>query len=171
VNAVMEYVLNSLGWSLVGFLVGWLAASLRRDVSVIKEALVDHDQEQEPPVVVVHHPHSATATATRILGIVVALLAVITVGQGVVSARRDAGITECQARYNHQFARAMGVRVNLADRDRRALQTMLVTIYRKRDAPPQERLAAFQEWVDTVERTERERKDHPLPELPKDRCE
>lgn len=167
-SPVLEYVVNSLGWSLAGFAAGWAVASLRRDLTTIKEAVVDDtpDGDQLPA----HTSRVSTDTATRWLGIVVALLAIVTVTQGVIAQRRIGEVTSCQARFNSEFAQATSVRAQLANEDRLALQNMLLALYRQRGADEARRLETFQEWVRTVEQSERERAEHPLPELPKGDC-
>lgn len=160
-TAVLEYVVGSLGWSLLGFAVGWIAASLRRDVLTIKEAIVDEEQQ---------FPHGpSVTTATRWLGVIVILLAVASVIQGVVTQRRLSDVTECQAEFNAEFAEVLTLRADLAEEDRVALQSMLIGIYRVRedDAAQEER---FREYVEQIQASNEEREDHPLPELPRGDC-
>lgn len=173
---MIEYILNSLGWSLLGFTVGWLTASLRRDVTAIKERVMPDQQGSAPstrrnlpPVQEDHHLISSDK-ATRWLGIIVALLAIVTVTQGVMAQRRIGDVTECQAQFNDEFAKATAVRSQLANDDRLALQNMLLALYQQRGADEARRLKTFEKWVKTVEASERERREHPLPELPKGDC-
>jgi hypothetical protein len=161
--ATVLYVVNSLGWSLVGFAVGWLASSTRRDVRRIKEAVVPDDPGQRPDW---SHP---TGTATRWLGVVVAVLAVLTVATGYVTTRRVADVAACQADYNHRFTQVSQLRAQLADGDRAAQQNLLLTIYKERGNQAAQ-LRAFTAWADTVQRNEVQRKAHPLPELPEGDC-
>lgn len=163
---VIEYVVASLGWSLLGFATGWLAASLRTDVSAIKETVLHEPHEENHERL--HLP--SVDRATRLLGIVVALLAVVTVVQGVVAQRRIADVAECQAEYNDRFAEALQVRSQLADEDREALHNMLLAVYEQRHDSRAERYRTFQQWVETTQANERERADHPVPELPKGDC-
>jgi hypothetical protein len=167
VSPVLEYIVNSLGWSLAGFAAGWAVASLRRDVNTIKEAVMDDEdtRDSEPP-----RARMTVDTATRWLGIVVALLAIVTVTQGVISQRRINAVTECQADYNNRFAEVSQRRAALAEEDRDALQRMLITLYQKRDATSEQRLRIFERWVETVQRNNRERTEHPLPQLPEGDC-
>lgn len=163
--ATILYVVNSLGWSLVGFAVGWLAGGARRDVRVIKEAVVpdeDDDEKARPRWM-------GGMDATRWLGIVVAILAVVTVTQSYLASRRLSEVTDCQADYNQRIVDVTRIRSQLADEDRTALNTMLLTIYTKRDDKPAQ-LAAYTAWVNTVRTNEVERKQHPLPEWPGGDC-
>lgn len=161
-SAVVEYVVNSLGWSALGFVLGWLVASLRGDVRQIKEVVVP-DTEQ--------HPHHNTRIApTRLFGVVVTVLAVLTVGQAVLTSHRIGEVAECQARYNDRFAEVTRLRTDLADDDRKALQDMLLALYRQRGANEAQRLETFRRWVETVQASERKRAMNPLPTLPKGDC-
>lgn len=164
-NATVLYVVNSIGWSGVGFLLGWIVASMRRDVTVIKETVVD----EEPPPPQGHTLETTGERATRVLGVAMIALAIITVVQGHLASSRLADVTDCQAEYNNQFSKVMTLRVDLADQDRKALQNMLVQLYRQRGSE-QARLKTFQRWVRTVERTERQRQLNPLPETPEGDC-
>lgn len=168
---MIEYVVSSLGWSLLGFIVGWITASLRKDVTAIKERVMpDEDPARSGPEPDLRDPHTSTDRATRWLGIIVALLAIVTVTQGVIAQRRIGEVTECQANFNSQFAEATAIRSKLATEDRLALQNMLLSLYRQRGADEARRLETFKEWVVTVESNERERQENPLPELPRGDC-
>lgn len=164
-NDVIEYVISSVGWSLVGFVGGWLVASLRSDVTVIREAVV-HDDEH------IEHEHELPRRAdiaTRVLGIVVALLAIVTVVQGVVSSRRDAEIVDCQTDFNTEFARVVSLRSELTDADRDALENLMLTLNEQANDRAARR-EAFDQYVDTIRATRAQRAEHPLPELPKGEC-
>lgn len=162
---MIDYIVSSLGWSLLGFTVGWITASLRTDVTAIKERIVPDSN----PTRAERH-HESTDRATRWLGIIVALLAVVTVTQGVVTQRRVGEVTECQAEFNAEFAETSTVRSRLANEDRLALQNMLLALYQQRGADEARRLETFKKWVRTVEASERERQRNPLPELPRGDC-
>lgn len=157
----LAYLINSAAWSVVGFISGWLLATVGRDVKDIKEAVVpDRVKQQRAP-----HPNGM-----RVLGIVVALLAIVTVVQGYMLSSKQAAVVECQATYNDRFAEATQRRAALADEDREALTNMLLGLYRQRDDSERERLRTFEQWVETTQRNERYREAHPLPELPKGDC-
>lgn len=162
--SAVEYVISSLVWSLIGFAVGWLIASMRTDVKTIREAVVHDDERQE------RERRIDTHRLSRWLGLVAMLLAVATVVQGVAQQRRLNDISECQTEYNNDFAQSVQQRSALGDEDRNALQEMLLALYRQRDDSTEERLRTFEEWVATTQRNERERAEHPLPELPKGDC-
>lgn len=161
-NEVLVYVVNSLAWSLVGFVLGWLLASLRRDVTDIREAIVRDETTDE-------REHQRIDRASRVLGIIVALLAVVTVVQAYVFQRERAEVIGCQTQYNAAIADATRARAQLANEDRHALNTLLLSIYERR-GDERAQLRAYTDWVNTTRRTEVERKQHPLPELPKGDC-
>lgn len=163
-TAVVEYVVNSLAWSLVGFALGWVVASLRHDLTQIKETVV-HEDPPPTPRHVTHHP-----SASRWLGIVVALLAAVTVVQGLIAQQKIADVTACQAEFNRDFAHASSLRSQLAAEDRAALNSMLIALYRQRNQPDSARLDTFREWVKTTQANEVERANHPLPDYPIGDC-
>lgn len=159
----IEYVLNSLAWSLLGFGAGWLGASLRYDVTKIREVVM-HDENQQQ----ITHPVASSARererATRWAGVAIALLALATVLQGVIASARLNDVSACLTSYNERFAAAAVARAELFDSDRRALQKMLLTMYYEREASERQRLDIFREWVTTTERNESQRPL--LPEYP-----
>lgn len=170
---LLTYVINSLAWSAGGFAIGWLVASARRDMGEIREAVV-HDEDSsvqaDDDALSSELLHSRTDAVTRWLGVVVALLAIATVTQAYFANQRIADVAECQAEYNTRFAEVTQERSQLANEDRLALQHMLITLYRKRDASSEERLRVFEHWVETVQSNEKQRKLNPLPTLPKGDC-
>lgn len=157
----IEYVVNSFAWSAIGFTVGWLVASLRTDVHSLKEALVPTEEARTRRL-------KSTQRATRVLGTIVALLAIATVVQGFVATRRLNEISDCQSTYNRHFAAATKTRAQLAEEDRQALVNLLLSLYQQRDETEQQRLHTFEQWVKTTEANERERRQHPLPSYPSD---
>lgn len=169
---LLTYVINSLAWSAGGFAIGWLVASARRDMGEIREAVV-HEDSSTPAnddALSSELLHSRTDAVTRWLGVIVALLAIATVTQAYFANQRIGDVSECQAEYNTRFAEATQKRSQLANEDRDALQHMLITLYRKRDASSEERLRVFERWVNTVQSNEKQRKLNPLPQLPQGDC-
>jgi dipeptide/tripeptide permease len=163
-SAALFYIVNSLTWSVVGFIVGsWVASSARRVQQ--QEAVVPNST-----FLAVHGHRMTTQNATRIIGIVVLLLAIFTVVQNTRTSQRLSDVTSCQAKFNHEFAEVSTLRAALADQDRRALQDMLLALYQQRNASQDKRLRTFEAWVATTERNDRARKQNPLPELPSGEC-
>lgn len=156
------YFVNSTAWSALGFIVGWFVASTHR--------IERGNAVPNSTFIAVHGHRMTTQVATRIIGIIVLLLAIFTVAQNTSTARHLNEVTDCQARFNHEFAEVSTLRAQLADQDRKALQNMLLALYQQRDATARKRLRTFQQWVKTVERNERERRENPLPELPTGEC-
>lgn len=159
------YVVSSLAWSLAGFLLGWLLATLRQDVRIIRRAVMPNT-----PVATWRGHTMTAALATRVLGIIVSVLAIVTVASTFIANDRINDATACQAEYNRRFAEVQNLRARLAQEDRDALQNMLITLYQRRGASQAEQLEVFQQWVDTVRSSQRERKQNPLPELPRGDC-
>lgn len=149
----MNYVLNSMIWSAGGFAFGWFFSSLYcRWLFKTK------------------NPYLHESIAFRWLGIVIAFMAVATSLQVWQVNSRLTEESQCLAEYQDHVAEVTNLRAELADQDRRALNDMLIGLYENRDATPEERLALFENWVETTRRTEQERRENPLPSLPSYAC-
>jgi len=157
------YVFNSLLWSAAGFATGWVIARLRPTTEPKEPAV------PQSTFLSWHGHRLTTQRATRILGVIVIVLAIFTVVQSVVTSERLAHVTRCQARFNSETAKVASLRADLADRDREALNNLLLTIFRKQGHEAAQR-HAFVSWVHHTEANERERKAHPLPPYPKGDC-
>lgn len=164
-SALFEYVFNSLAWSGLGFVSGWLVASLRSDVATIREVVMHEDEQTQEDAVAARRRHTSRA-AQRWVGVAITVLAVATVVQGVIATQRLNDVSHCQAAYNERFAAATKTRAQLAEDDRVALNNLLLSLYRQREATEQQRLATFEQWVEETERNQRERAKTPLPEYP-----
>jgi hypothetical protein len=120
--------------------------------------------------VVSWHGHSLTVlAATRWLGIVVALLAILTVTQAYLLRAEQRGIVECQSAYNDQFAHSINARAELTEDDRVALDKLVISIADAEGQADIER--AFARYVERLRETQDQRAQHPLPELPSEACE
>lgn len=161
---VVEYIVGSLGWSILGFMAGWAAASLRTDLTTIKEQVMSEHEHESPRARPVRRHRPATAQATRWLGIVVALLAVVTVAQGVIVSHQLKESTACQAEYNDRFAMVLTIRARLYDEDRHALNK-LIGIIAANPGGEDSIGRAIQNYVETVEENEVDRLRTPLPNL------
>lgn len=108
------YVLHSLAWSLAGFVIGWAAGSLGRDVHQTREAIVPS------------HARNRTARVHmgNIIGVVVVALALITLITGVHNTRGLQQATECQARFNDIYRAALIERSESTAHVRRAQTDM-----------------------------------------------
>lgn len=99
----------------------------------------------------------------RYSGIVLLVLALLSVGQGVYFTYQNRQITSCQADYNQQFAAQLAARSEISESDRESLAELFDTWLTK---DPKNARQALEDYIKTKERNDEQRKKHPLPELP-----
>jgi len=143
-------------YSLTGFVVGFLLGRVTREVHEIKETVVPETFAQEDAY---HHTR-----ATR-LGIVVIILSLVTVVSSAMSTVAVYRQADCLREYNSRFTLAFNARATANDTDRKALNTMIVSIA-DRSLSQQERAAKFAAYVEQVKAGDRLRAEHPLPQPP-----
>lgn len=168
-SSPVTYVVDSLIWSAVGFVIGWVSAHLKADVSDIRGAIVTDEQAAQQPQRRQRRRMHEHPDAVRWLGVFVAVLAVATAIAGVYLDRKQTHVVDCQTRFNSAFAQSITTRAALADHDREALNTFMLTAFRHRNDRAQT-LAAFKAYIDEIEQSSSARAHTPLPELPRDQC-
>jgi len=107
------------------------------------------------------------ALDTRVMHRIVAVLVLFSAGVIVWLAAEQQDQVECSARYNARSAAAQQARAEAADRDREALTSLLRSLV---NAPPGEGRAAVERYLKTVEETDRQRRQSPVPPPPADLC-
>lgn len=108
------------------------------------------------------------AARSRALGVTLILAALATVFLSATTAMHQRRNAACQARYNAAFAEALTERTRATDRDRAALDRMVIAV-----ATAKERgtvRAALDNYVTDRAAADAERRRHPLPEPPRGRC-
>lgn len=98
---------------------------------------------------------------------VVAVLVLISVIAVSYLMWRQQEQTECNARYNREQARAQQARADAAERDRRALEKMVTELL---EGPPGRGREILEEFRRTLDETDRQREENPVPAPPADLC-
>lgn len=126
------YVLNSLVWSIVGGLVGYRYCKMQMDINELKR----QKSMDEIPTYVNGEKHSAPVRASRFdlhapsmqqaIGIVVVVLAIITVGFSVNSSQRLNAVSSCLAGYVDSYNRVLKDRDEVSSQSRSALRDFII---------------------------------------------
>lgn len=80
---------------------------------------------------------------------------------------QDAKQSDCTARYNERQARSQQARAVAAESDREALETLVRSLVDENTSDGRQRV---QDYLDALERTDRERAANPVPPPPADLC-
>lgn len=80
---------------------------------------------------------------------------------------QDRQQTECNARYNDLQARSQQARSEAAERDRQALNALVRSLVDENTADGREQV---QRYLETIEQTDKERQENPVPPPPADLC-
>ena len=120
---VAQYVIGSLMWSLFGLAAGYLLGHLEREVHQIKTKVVDEDDVAHPDVVPLsdhHHPTHRQSLVERVrrrFGLLLLLLAFLTVAQMSAATIANREAIECQNAVNRQLRADQVARAVLFDQD------------------------------------------------------
>jgi hypothetical protein len=173
--SVLVEVFKFFGYSGAGFLAGYQVCKIRRNTEEIKEAIVSEGDEPTWPAVERRKSSRQTDRMTRIIGIFVIILSIGTVGQSFyfshqqgAATKREKETTDCQAKFNEDFAKAVTTRGQYADEDRLQLYKMISTIVSEPDVA--KRRKAVEDWVAITKRNDELRKKTPLPDLQSRNC-
>lgn len=99
----------------------------------------------------------------RLVAFMVILTSIGVIFLGVKDSRQ----TQCNARYNEAQAKSQQARAVAADRDRAALRAMLQSLV---DETPSDARIEIERYLDTLDETDRERRENPVPPPPPDLC-
>lgn len=154
-----EYVLSSIAWSVAGFVIGYFTARTSRDVRRIRQAVAP---EERP---VNHRPdHGASP---RALGVLLVLLALSSVVSIVVFNMHRADVLKCQAEINLDLIAAVHERAAIGDRDREALDDLIMAVFASANMPEKQRervgRQAMQNYVETIAESKAARERVVLP--------
>lgn len=159
----MNEILASVSWSLIGFLLGWLVGREMLFISQIREAVVSEEERERTD-------HKVTPEKrSRLLGFIVVLLALLSVLEGAYYTWDTEKKTACQAHYNADFTKVVGLRAQWADDDKRALNKMLSDILGAAGQPGKGRDILIK-YIQSTERTDKLRAENPLPKLEDRNC-
>lgn len=107
------------------------------------------------------------ALDTRVMHRIVAVLVLVSAVAYVWLAAKQQDQVECSARYNELSAEAQRARSSAADKDREALTAMIRSLV---DETPGDARAEIERYLATIEQTDRERNQNPVPPPPADLC-
>lgn len=158
----MTELLASVSWSLIGFLVGWLVGREMLFISQIREATVPQDERERTD-------HKVTpASRSRLLGFIVVLLALFSVVQGSFYTYDTQKTSQCQAQFNADFAKVIGLRAQWADENSQALNKMLDGVLN--GATPEIRRKFLVDYLNIIHANDAKRAATPLPKLEDRNC-
>lgn len=156
---MIAYIVHSLLWSITGFVVGWFAGRLGRDVHTLKETVMPE------------HPrpwYRRRISRDALFGIVIVVLAVLTVASSVLATWQLSAATQCQEQFNNQYRAALEVRSDAAARVRAAQRTFIQAIS-ERPADPQQaalqRQAAISTYLAALDDADRRAGENPIPDV------
>ena len=103
----------------------------------------------------------------RRLGIFLMIMALAVGGTGLYNSQQIHRQTECQARYNNDFATVVGLRSQWAKEDKDAETKLWKDFLASKPGEPR---AILQSYLDSVSRTDKLREENPLPKLNDRNC-
>lgn len=168
-NAALLYVAQSAVWGACGFVGGFLAGRAAKDVHTLAQTADRGDtvDEQASP------PRRRRPRAEWVLGIVVLLLAILTVAQGIVESTATRRVVQCQTTYSNAFSDALDARTQASTQAQDALD-QLVTAIATVNGTPAVRAAAVQkaisDYLATRAHLKQQQAAHPYPPAPRDLC-
>jgi hypothetical protein len=155
---VIEELLPSVCWSLIGFLIGWLFGREMLFITQIREAVVPEEERD----LTEHKVADTPEKRSRLLGFIVVILAVFTVLQGSYFTYENKKQAQCQAQYNSDFAAVVRKRAQWADEDKQAELKLFRDLL---GAKPGTGAKILQDYLETTSRTDKLRQENPLPKL------
>ena len=187
---VYSDAISGLAYSLGGFVVGFMGARWWYVDVRSREHLMDTGVERRSGDDRRHGDRRATASAPNlIVGIVLVLIAVLSVAASTVAITQQQAQVDCQTRYNEAFAAALTERTNAAGEVREAfravtdaMRRVIATVAILQNRPPsQENEAQFigaldnylkvtAEYDRQLAKSEQQREQNPLPPPPTEVC-
>lgn len=158
-SLLADYLLQSLGFSLIGFIVGYVLGELGPALCGWGE--IGETVSQYPP----RHPPLAIV-ARYVAGIAILLLVVITMVIAVSANARLQGTIACQAQFNTTYRDALVERNEATDQERQAQRTLLLTfVARNPSSTPQQQETAIQNYLAVLAQSDQKRAANPLPSM------
>lgn len=159
------YVLHSLMWSGAGFVLGWLLGHLGREVSAMTQFRTGTNGNSAARAA---RPQWLNYFGLeRVIGLVVVVLATITMVVAVSVNSRLERVISCQAQFNSEYGAALTERTQAADQERAAQRKLLVTILSAPPSDPPTRAAlsrqAMSEYINALNSADSRRNQNPLP--------
>lgn len=126
------YVLNSLMWSAVGGVVGYKYCKMQMDIDDLKrqkhmdEVPTFINGEEQPPPVRSSRFGLHLPSVQQVIGAVVVVLAVITVGISVNSSQKLNAVSNCLASYIDEYNKVLKDRDEVGNQSRDALRDFII---------------------------------------------
>lgn len=160
-----EYLLHAVAWSVGGFVLGYVVAGVSTDLHTIKEAVVP---ERKTP-----RRRLRPYLPDRALGVVLILLAILSV-VGIAFFNHDrAERLDCQSRINGELVRTINERTRIYNADRQALDDLILTFATLRGTEAERRQKsreAFEAYVQTLSESAERRARFPYPDPNEFKC-
>lgn len=152
----MIYTLLSLFWTLAGLVCGYTLGAAGRAADSPEAVMTDDEAAAPPPWWRRHN------LGSRLVGVVLVTLAVLSVLIGAVFVDRQSDIVECQNAYNRRFAEVLVERNEAAAREREGQRQLLAASL----GPERNRAAlddAYRQYLVLLAEADAQRKANPLP--------
>lgn len=160
------YAAESAAWALAGFVGGFTLGRAVRD-----------SYRQTGAIVTTHATgkRSWRPSAQWVLGVVVILLAIVTVLQGIVQGAATRHVVECQQQYSDAFSAALDARTNATNTAQNALDQLVTTVGHALSEPPTAQRGAdvqkaITAYLNSRAALKQQQQQHPYPPAPRDLC-
>lgn len=141
----MTYIWSSALWALAGLLVGYFIGRAGREVVITETSTARR-----------------TSVGDNVIGVVVILLAIVTVMGLAFQASEAKRAMQCQTEFNIQFMRSIQERQESAATERQAQRELLTAIV----APGRSGGGAIQRYIDSLNAADAQRTANPYPIQP-----
>jgi len=155
-NGTIEYIVNSLAWSVVGAAMVLLYQRVRGNGKARKASMAGENETQ---------PHRVNWVLVIAMSILVFAVISTVITWDVDHRYRQ--FVSCQATVNQARSDALVALQAIGAQDRQAVDRLVFSV--ANSTSREQTRAAFADYRATRERLERERKEHPLPE-PENLC-
>lgn len=162
--SLLSDLANSIAYSLIGFVLGWLVGYEARTLDYIRRSCkISGDMEGDPG-----EDESMTETRSSTLGRIgyaIILLSLLTILQSAYFSYTQRKTSECLSEYNKDFSEVYDLRSKFAEYDREAFTRFLDTYQQSPPPTEAERLSALLTLRADYARTEELRDQAPFPAL------
>lgn len=160
----MTEALSGLAYSLLGFVIGYIIGKAGKEVHDIKEVVApDHHAAHEAKPTPKKRGLMHSITKSRGVGVLLIVLALVTVLLSTLTAIDLRNQAECRDRYNVRMFQAFVARAKANDLDRASFNQML---YALNDPDATKRRAAYVRYLADIKKTDAQRAKSPLPNPP-----
>jgi hypothetical protein len=172
-NPTSHYIVNGIIWSAAGFIVGWLAGRISRDITRIARFTNAAAEEDTVPL--------SSTMAARLsrsyrlaVPILVVVLGIATAVQGAYQAAGLQRVSDCQTAYSSGFADALDARSSASADAQTALDALMTKVGGALEHSNVGSRAEVQQAVDDYlaarAKAKRTQEQNPYPPAPRDLC-